>query len=571
MKIRLLGFFMIFAVLLGGLLAAYINFFILTPDVREKARQDAFNAMSRAGEMFMVSTRQFNEDFEAAATDDAKADVRAKWMDTIRAIDTAIIHNFGEDQIRVRLLGDAGITGNVPFGGEATEIRVPFEKETLIAFQDGRKEPVFKEEDGFFKVSVPQSSAVHAGCAQCHGFAVGTDTLLGSLAVYVPVAKALAEAQKSALMIGFNVLGLVALVSAILFVLIDRSLLSKLKSLTHSMRRLADGDLDIEISADREKHEIGDMAKAMQVFKDNAIERLSLQETNNLDAQKQAERQTHVDSLIAEFRMGSEAILDVVTGKMTEMKDTANVVSNIAAETSNEVEDVVRSSKSSSDSVEIVASASQEMTRSISEIHRKISETSAAVSDATTSTQSADKRISSLADSANEIGEVVDIIQGIAEQTNLLALNATIEAARAGDAGKGFAVVASEVKELATQTSKATEQISKQINDIQGATSEAVDAIQLIDQTIVKVNDYTKAISTSVEQQRSATDEIARNIDQASQGALSVVETASSVASSAAKTNQSAEQVTHASSIASEKTQELKEEVDQFLKKVAMA
>ena len=571
MKIRLLGFFAIFAVLLGGLLAAYINFFILTPGVREKARNDAFSVMERSGEMFMVSTRQFSKDFQATATDDEKADIRAKWFDTIRAIDTAIIHDFGDEKIRVRLVGDADITGNVPFGGDATKIETPFEEETLRAFQSGRKDMVFKEEGGFFKVSVPQPASVHAGCAQCHYLEAGTDTLLGSLAVYVPIEKALAAAQKSTLLIGLKVLGLVALVFATLFVLIDRSLLSKLKNLTHSMRQLADGDLDIEISADREKHEIGDMAKAMQVFKDNAIERANLQKTSSLDAQKQAERQVHVDSLIAEFRTGSEAILDVVTGKMDEMKDTADIVSNIAAETSNEVETVVKSSRRSSDSVEIVSNASQEMTHSIAEIYRKISETSAAVSDATNSTQSADKRISSLASSANEIGEVVDIIQGIAEQTNLLALNATIEAARAGDAGRGFAVVASEVKELATQTSKATEQISQQINDIQGATSEAVDAIQLIDQTIDKVNSYTMTISSSVEQQRSATDEIARNIDQASQGARSVVETTSSVASSAAKTNQSAEQVTHASSIASEKTQELKEEVDQFLKKVAMA
>lgn len=469
------------------------------------------------------------------------------------------------------MINDESIIGNVPFGGDATKIERPFEKETLTAFQGGLKDPVFREEGGFFKVSVPQSAAIHPGCAQCHNLPVGTDTLLGSLVVYVPIEKALAAAQKSALKIGLNVLELVALVFAILFVLIDRSLLSKLKRLTHSMRQLTDGELDVEISADREKHEIGNMAKAMQVFKDNAVERANLQKTSSLDAQKQAERQVHVDSLIAEFRTGSEAILDVVTGKMDEMKDTANIVSHIAAETSNEVETVVKSSRRSSDSVEIVSNASQEMTHSIAEIHRKISETSVAVSDATNSTQSADKRISSLASSANEISDVVNIIQGIAEQTNLLALNATIEAARAGEAGRGFAVVASEVKQLATQTSKATEQISQQINDIQGATSEAVDAIQLIDQTIEKVNSYTMAISSSVEQQRSATEEIARNIDLASQGALSVVDTASSVASSAAKTNQSAEQVTHASSIASEKTQELKEEVDQFLKKVAMA
>ncbi len=358
--------------------------------------------------------------------------------------------------------------------------------------------------------------------------------------------------------------------SGIAFVL-SRAIARPTRTLTETMEQLANGNTDVTIEGAERQDEIGGMSRAVQVFRDNAVERRKLQAAKQAEDQAETARRQKVEGLISGFRAEVQNLLQSVSDSIGTMSSTAGDLSEVAVNASQRTAHAANAASGASQNVETVASAAEELAASIKEIDRQISKTTEIVGKATTGTQETNAKVASLAQSANKIGEVIGLIQDIAEQTNLLALNATIEAARAGEAGKGFAVVAAEVKELATQTSKATEEISTQISGIQDSTGEAVVAIQKIAEIMDEVNNYTSTIAAAVQQQGAATNEISRSVMDATRDTSAMSEEMVSLTGAVEHTSQSAQSVRDSSADVSDKTGHLRRQIDTFLADVTAA
>lgn len=341
--------------------------------------------------------------------------------------------------------------------------------------------------------------------------------------------------------------------------------------LVDGMSQLSEGNTEIDLSGQERGDEIGDMTKAVAVFRDAIIQREQLEQESQGTAEQRQKREQAINGLIDAFKGDVKTTLTTVATNVEQMADTAQTLSGLADNTRTQAETAATASEHASGNVQTVAAASEELSASITEISRQIETTTEVVADATAHAQGTNEKVASLAETANRIGAVVTLIQAIAEQTNLLALNATIEAARAGEAGKGFAVVASEVKSLANQTANATEEISSQVSAIQGSTNEAVEAIEKIASTMDVVNANMGDIAQSVSQQGDATSEISQNVLQAADGTQSVVENIGGVTTATGETANSAGQVRSAASAVNEETEALGRTIDTFLNKVANA
>lgn len=362
-----------------------------------------------------------------------------------------------------------------------------------------------------------------------------------------------------------------AFVAGVVGLVFSRALASRINGLSHAMGRLADGDVSVDVPQGAAKDEITDMARTVEVFKENAVARERL-EAEQRDASEAQERQSQtVADLIGNFRMEVAEMLNAVSSNSNRMRDAAEDLNGVADETAGDATSASAASEEASTNVQTVASASEELSASIQEIRRQVSATTEIIRTAVSAAEHTNEKIGGLAESAQRIGDVVSLISAIAEQTNLLALNATIEAARAGEAGKGFAVVASEVKELATQTAKATEEIGGQIGAVQSATKDAVTAIAEITATMAEVDSYTGSIATAVEQQGAATGEISSNVQEAARGTGDVARTMVTISEKARVTSDWAGKVLHSSSDVNEQTRALQKTVDRFLEAVAAA
>lgn len=357
----------------------------------------------------------------------------------------------------------------------------------------------------------------------------------------------------------------------VLGTIVALSISRPLKALSQVMGDLAKGDRSVDVPDVVGNNEISTMTKAVLVFRDRELERSQLQGQAEAQHENQLERQEKVNRMIEAFRSQSQITLAEISEQMDDMRASADDLSSIANNTSDQANSAAVSSEQASSNVQTVASSAEELSSSIAEISRQIGDATAIVDQTAGATRETTDKISSLANSAEKIGEVVNLIQDIAEQTNLLALNATIEAARAGEMGKGFAVVASEVKTLATQTAKATEEISSQIFEIQGSTNDALGAIQGIAKAMENVSEYTATISSSIEQQNAATSEISQSIEQASAGTQHVSSTVNNVLEAASETTHSVRKIGATSADVAEKTAGMRDVVDRFLKDVAAA
>ncbi|MEJ8472682.1 methyl-accepting chemotaxis protein [Roseibium algae] len=351
----------------------------------------------------------------------------------------------------------------------------------------------------------------------------------------------------------------------------SRALTGRINGLSSAMTDLAAGNTDVELHAGTGGDEIDVMTETVIVFRDNELERVRLEDDQRLATETRDNKATQVRGLVDAFRQDITSMLDAVAGNSDQMRVTAEELNALADDTAGEASGASAASEQASNNVQTVASAAEELSASIQEISRQVSKTTEIVGGAVENAANTNKKIEGLAVAAQRIGDVVSLISAIAEQTNLLALNATIEAARAGDAGKGFAVVASEVKELATQTAKATEDISSQIAEVQAATEEAVEAIAAITETMSEVNEYTGSISSAVDEQGSATREISSNVQEAAQGTRDVAQSMETISEKIRGTSSSAGQVLDSSSIVNERTTELRTTVDRFLSAVAAA
>ncbi len=354
--------------------------------------------------------------------------------------------------------------------------------------------------------------------------------------------------------------------------LLGRSILRPIAGMTAAMRKLAEGDTETAIPARERRDEVGAMAQSVQIFKDNMIEAVRLRgEQEELKVRGEADKKGFLSRLADDFESGVRQSLDALAGAATEMKVTSTSMSATAEEASQQATTVAAVAERASANVQTVAAATEELSSSVSEIGRQVTQSTRIAGQAVEEANRTNMTVQGLSAAAQKIGDVVKLISDIASQTNLLALNATIEAARAGEASKGFAVVASEVKSLASQTAKATEEISAQVAAMQGATTEAVQAIESIGGTIGAINEIATAIALAVEQQGSATQEIAHNVQEAAQGTGKVSRNIVGVNQAAGKTGAAANQVLRSAEQLSGQAASLRADVDRFLVNIRAA
>lgn len=388
----------------------------------------------------------------------------------------------------------------------------------------------------------------------------------------VTATEATLSGAQDALQLFLFTVAAVACVGLVLNWFISRMISRPITKIIGSMTALADGNSDVELQVSGRRDEIGQMEKALEVFKENAkdVERME-QEKHERERLAAEEKRASMNALADQFETALMGIVDTVTDSSNRMQSTAQTMSSVAEQTQQQASMVASSAESASQNVQTAASAAEEMSASISEIDRQVSESAEISNQANAEAERSNESVRGLADAASKIGEVIELISGIAEQTNLLALNATIEAARAGEAGKGFAVVASEVKNLATQTAKATEEIGSQISGMQSATGEAVEAIQSISQTIGQIKDISDTISGAMSEQGIATREIAASTQQAATGTADVGHTINDVATAASETGNAAKDVLEVAMDLSDHAKTLRQQVSNFLGEVRAA
>ncbi|KJS34196.1 MAG: hypothetical protein VR70_18215 [Rhodospirillaceae bacterium BRH_c57] len=358
-------------------------------------------------------------------------------------------------------------------------------------------------------------------------------------------------------------------IGAVAAFVIGHSIVNPVSAMTDAMRRLADGDKTVAIPATERHDEIGEMAAAVQVFKDNALEMDRLEsERAAAEAAAQKARRNAILDLANELEQSVAGVVSAISGSATDVQTAAEAMSATAQDTARQATTVASATQQANTNVEIAAAATEELSASTREIASQVAQSADIARSAVDRAHAANGQVTGLLEATNRIGEVVQLITAVAEQTNLLALNATIEAARAGDAGKGFAVVASEVKNLANQTSRATDEIGQQISNVQSATQEAVDAIRGIVDVIDRMSEISAAISAAVEQQGAATEEIARNAQQAALGTHEVTQTIGNVSTAADETGDAAQKVLAEANGLLSQAGDLSSAVDRFLNRV---
>jgi methyl-accepting chemotaxis protein len=361
-----------------------------------------------------------------------------------------------------------------------------------------------------------------------------------------------------------------ALVLTILSVLLFR-FLQPVRLLAAATNRIARGDLSVDVPAGGRRDEVGEMARAVQIFRESLIERSALRDASEQEKLAREERQRRTDDLIGSFQSSVGDVLAALDQNGRAMTETAGALSSIAAGTADRARAAMAATSGASQNAHQVASASEELSSSVAEIDSQVNLTRQVVLDVAKTGSRTNGTVQALASKAQSIGEIVGLIQAIANQTNLLALNATIEAARAGEAGRGFAVVASEVKNLAAQTATATERISSQVAEIQIETSQAVEAIGSIARQMDEVERYTIGIASAVTQQSAAIREITHSASVAATGSESVSVEMTELNKGVDHADAAAVQVRQAAEAVVSRADDLRGTVEDFLRKVAAA
>ena len=370
--------------------------------------------------------------------------------------------------------------------------------------------------------------------------------------------------RAKALALGFVVIVITVLAVGLSLAVAGR-ITRPLHGLSGKMGLLAKGDVSIIVDGGGRKDEVGDMSRALEVLRDGEAKRQEMEDAQRRDQAVKERRQQAMEALTRDFNQSVKDVLAAVAKSAHELRDAAQAMNGVAGDTSIQSTMVAAAAEQAAANVQTVAAATEEMSAAEAEIARQVTRSSVVARTAADDTQRITGIVSGLADATRQIGDVVGLINDIAAQTNLLALNATIEAARAGEAGKGFAVVANEVKQLANQTTKATENITAQISAVQNATLDAVNAISGIGHTIAEINETATAIASAVEQQTAATQEIARNVLEASHGTRDVTVSIVHVKEGAVRTGVTATQVLATADHLIEESEQLATEVADFL------
>jgi methyl-accepting chemotaxis protein len=395
--------------------------------------------------------------------------------------------------------------------------------------------------------------------------------VIGIVYVGIPTAQ-LDEMLSQALWAMVVAAAVAALLVLGMTMLIVRGVTRPLRAVTQSLTALAEGRTDVQVMHADRHDEIGAIARTLDVFKTNRIERHQL-EAERIAAEKLAvdQRKVELNKFVEDFRAKIGGIIERVLNSSAQFENDTKQLSEIARSTAEMSGPSATACRQASDNVRSAAAASDELSQSIVEISRRVQESNGVTANAVKQAEATNARMAELSAAGDRIGDVVKLITSIAEQTNLLALNATIEAARAGDAGRGFAVVAQEVKTLAGQTAKATDEISAHIVNMQRATEESVSAIMAIGQTIEHISGITTSISSAVEQQGAATQSIAKGVQAAAGGTLDVADNIEHVARNARETGTTSGLMLKSAQEMSDVSAYLKQEVEKFLDSVRAA
>ncbi|MDQ2101774.1 methyl-accepting chemotaxis protein [Azospirillum isscasi] len=467
------------------------------------------------------------------------------------------------DSGSVQLISNDGVWAGHP---DAEQMGQPIGK--VNPAMDAAK-PAIRSGKGFEQVSVAEGQPVKQLFIPVT--VIGTQTPW-SLLVNLPLDKIDAPVRdlRNATIAGGLVL-LAALVAALLIA--SRSIIGvPLRRTIATLNAVVAGDRSVVIADTDRADEIGAINKALKLFQDNAIRMAGLEEERRREEQRAEERRKRdLAEIASRFEASVGGVVRNVSDQAGEMRSTAQNLSAIATQTDRQAAAVSTAAAEASQNVQTVAAAAEELSCSIREINERIGRSSQMATEAVAEVERTNSTLEGLASAAQKIGDVVNLIQGIAGQTNLLALNATIEAARAGEAGKGFAVVASEVKNLANQTAKATEDISRQIADMQTVSGAVVSVIQAVGRSIIGINETITAIAAAAEQQGAATQEISRNVQQASMGTAAVSTNIGGVTQAAGSTGSMADQALNAAGDLSREADQLRQEVERFVTMIRAA
>ncbi len=360
----------------------------------------------------------------------------------------------------------------------------------------------------------------------------------------------------------------IVLIASAFVLVVTRSITIPINGLTLSMTHLADGNADLEIVGMDRGDEMGEMSCAVEVFRANLVQNREMSAQREADRVAREAYANRIEQLASDFRGNVDGLLSAVGDATDNLRNTSTEMTNIVGSTRQQAASVASSAEEASGNVAAVSAATEELANSILEISRQIASASTITSDAAQEARNADGIAENLKDGATRIGEVIGLIGDIAKQTNLLALNATIEAARAGEAGKGFAVVANEVKNLATQTSRATNEITDQISGLQNATEQAVTILNRIGKRIEDIDETSSSLSAAVTEQQAATSEIASNVERASVGTSEVSQNIAGVSDATDRTGQAADKVMVACESVTDVAANLRREVEEFLASV---
>jgi methyl-accepting chemotaxis protein len=409
---------------------------------------------------------------------------------------------------------------------------------------------------------VPVPKVSYAGLAKDWNWMVGTGVYIDDVdAEFRNVAVKLGVIMAVVLVIGLGSAFVIA-----------RGITRPIRAITDRMGRLSEGDLSIDTPFTDRGDEVGDLARSLGVFKDNAQKIEAMRH-----AQEEAERKAEEERRAALLGMADDLersvakLVGVLADSAGSMKSAATAMNGLTDQASRQASSIAAGSNEASQSVQTVAAATEELTAAIGEINQQVTRCTVVSKEAVDAATAANADVESLTESAQRIGTVVGLINDIASQTNLLALNATIEAARAGEAGKGFAVVASEVKQLATQTAKATDEIATLINGVRSMTDRSAVSIKKIAETIRGVDDIATAIAAAMQEQGAATAEIARNVEQAANATTDVSKTIAELSGATQEVGQSAGQVLEASDGVVQNAGSLKQQIAAFLTQVRAA
>ena len=553
------------------------TWFLLPQQIAQNARADAVRAAEQTAKQFKTIRGYYTKNVikKAVANGSLKPSFNHSTEEGSIPLPATLIHDLSEllkeEDTRINLYSQ------FPFSIREGRVLDDFQVQAWTFLNDNPDETFVRQEtqNGLEVVRVAIADRMIAeACVSCHNGhpdSPKTDWVLGDVRGVLEVDTVI-DTQLAAGTSLSNSLILWVITGGLVLMAISfigaRSVSKPLAGMTTAMGRLASGDHGVNVPAQVRDDEIGAMAKALQIFKENGMEMARLQaerEQESLQAQESLKRS--MNELTQDLEQRAETAVAGIVTKTDAMHQLAEQMSTAADRVSEDSATVAGAAEEATANVQTIASASEEMANTIEEVSRQVSQSTAIATQAVQQAEYTNETVQGLAQAASKIGEVVNLISDIAEQTNLLALNATIEAARAGEAGKGFAVVASEVKNLATQTAKATEDISSQIGSMQNATGEAVNAIEQIRETIQKIDSIASSIASSVDEQGSATQEIARSVQEAATGNQEVSSRIGQVSSAAAESGRLAGEVRTNSNQVAQGVNDLREDISSAIRK----